>query len=193
MTFMAKDSLSDRIDALFRQCEWEDARGLLEAEREDDPNNHWILTQLGVTFYEQKRYQEALKLLLESRKIVPDCPLTLWNLAGTLDALGKHVEAVRIYTWLLESKKSAREDPCWESKKWAEALKADCVFRLGICFKKLGKKQKADQCFRQYVNLLLSGIDGTYSIEEAMRQVRSLTGSGKNGAAELRKAVNAMR
>jgi hypothetical protein len=189
---MARDRLSEKINELFHRCKWEAARKLLEAERDKNPDDHWVLTQLGVTFYEQRRYEEALQLFLESLKIVPDCPLTLWNLAGTLDALGKTTQAIHIYTWLLESNVSPEQDACWESKEWAEALKADCVYRLGVCFRHQGKKQKAEHCFRQYLNLLLAGIDGSYSTEDVMREIRGLHDTGKNGgaASELRKVVS---
>jgi tetratricopeptide (TPR) repeat protein len=189
---MSKNTISKTINDLFERCEWEQARRLLEKEREQDPNNHWVLTQLGVTFYEQKKYEEALKLLLASLKIVGDCPLTLWNLAGTLDALGNYTDAMQIYTWLLESDKTASEDPCWESKAWADSLKTDSVYRMGVCFQHLGKKTKAEHCYQQYLNLLLSGAEGVYSIEDVTRRIRSLRGDGKSGISpsKFRKAVN---
>jgi tetratricopeptide (TPR) repeat protein len=190
---MAKDKLTDRITDLFQRGEWTEAQKFLNKERKKDQGNHWILTQLGVTFYEQQRYEEALPLFVASLEIVPDCPLTLWNLAGTLDALGKTAQAISIYTWLLESTKSPEVDPCWESTEWAEALKADCVYRLGVCFQHLDAKQKAEDCYREYLNLLLSGIKGSYSSEDVMRQIRALHNRGKqNGTASaLRKGVHA--
>ena len=132
-----------------------------------------------------------MQLFLTSREIVADCPLTLWNLAGTFDALKKHAQAIRIYTWLLQSKKSAEDDPCWENEEWAERLKTDCVYRLGVCFQKQGKKETAEDYFRQYVDLLLIGIEGSYSLDDAMRQVHGLHRAGKNGGAEseLKRAV----
>ena len=192
MISMAK--FSDRINSLFRRCEWETARKLLENEREKDPKNHWLLTQLGVTFYEQKKYGEALKLLWASLAIVDDCPLTLWNLAGTLDALKKHGKAAKIYSWLLQSQKSPEEDPCWESEQWADALKTDCLYRLGSCFQSLGKKRKAEDCYRRYLNLLLLGGGGTYSIEDVTGRIRSLNaGSKASLGAEFQKAVKSAR
>src|SRR5437867_3450047 len=101
---MARRNFSDKIDDLFQRGQWEAARKQLEAERQKDPANHWLLTQLGVTFYEQERYEKALELFQASRELMANCPLTLWNLAGTLDALGKHSAAARIYTWLLEAR-----------------------------------------------------------------------------------------
>jgi tetratricopeptide (TPR) repeat protein len=171
---MAARRLSSKINSLFCQCKWEQARNILEVAREQSPRDHWVLTQLGVTFYEQHKYEDALKLFLASRDIVDNCPLTLWNHAGTLDALGKHTEAMQIYTWLLQSNKSPDDDPCWESKEWTDGLKTDCVYRLGVCFRHLGKKQEAEHCFRQYVNLLLEGVEGTYSIGDVTQQIRNL-------------------
>jgi tetratricopeptide (TPR) repeat protein len=179
---MAGDGFSKKIAGLFQEGKWKDARALLEREREKDPDNHWLLTQLGVTFYEQRQYEEALRLFLESYSILDDCPLTLWNLAGTFDALGEYKKAIAIYTWLLESAKSPADDPCWESKAWTDRLKTDCVFRLGVCFQKRGKKSVAQHCFRQYLDLLSIGIDGTYSAEAVLREIHELNASRQNAA-----------
>jgi tetratricopeptide (TPR) repeat protein len=180
---MAGHGLSDRVNDLFRKGEWAKARKLLEAERKRNPNDHWVLTQLGVTYYEQKRYAESLALFLASRNIVPDCPLTLWNLAGALDALGEYTAAKDIYLWLLEADRSPADDACWESSAWADALRADAVYRLGITYEHLGERRKAEQFFRQYLDLLLTGIEGTYSAEDVTRRVRALHGTaGNNGA-----------
>jgi tetratricopeptide (TPR) repeat protein len=193
MSAMSGNKTNGKINALIQRGEWDEARRLLIREQDKDPTNHWVLTQLGVTFYEQRRYEEALELFLSSRKIVPDCPLTLWNLAGTFDALGKHAKAIRIYTSLLQSNKSPADDPCWESPEWSDALKTDCVYRLGVCFQKLGKKPKAEVCYHQFLNLLSIGIEATYSIDDVKRQMRGLQGMGKtNGiASEVRKAFSA--
>jgi tetratricopeptide (TPR) repeat protein len=184
---MAAKSLSTKINDLFNQRKWEEARQILELERERDPQNHWVLTQLGVTFYEQFEYNHALKIFLASLNILNDCPLTLWNLAGTLDSLGKPDRAVEIYTWLLQSRITADEDPCWESKERTDALKADCVYRLGVCFRHLGKKPEAEHCFRQYVNLLLTGIDGTYSFEDVGVELRKIQRKKATERTELQK------
>ena len=188
---MTKAKLSNRIDHLFKGCEWEKARRLLATERNKEPENHWLLTQLGVTFYEQRRYEEALTLFVESRQIVADCPLTLWNLAGTLDAIADYPKAIQIYTWLVENESSPDQDPCWESKSWADELKTDCVYRLGSCYQQLGKTGPAERCYHQYLNLLSMGIQGLYSVEDVMRELGELHGNGKNGAAEheLRKVA----
>jgi tetratricopeptide (TPR) repeat protein len=190
---MAGDKLSHRVNDLFRKGEWAKARKLLEAEHKRNPDDHWVLSQLGVTFYEQKRYAEALALFLASRNIVPDCPLTLWNLAGALAALGEFSAGKDIYTWLLESDRSPADDPCWESTAWADALKADAVYRLGVCYQHLSERRKAEHCFRQYLDLLLVGIDGTYSAEDVTQRIRAFHGSANGARGDVGRARSALR
>jgi tetratricopeptide (TPR) repeat protein len=191
VTRMATGDIGDQIDGLIMRDQWEKARALIEKALEKEPASHWLLTQLGETYYEQRQYKKALGLLLKSLDIVPDCPLTLWHLAGTLDALGYAAGALRLYTWLLESKKTPEDDPCWESTEWTDALKTDCVFRIGVCFQHLRRKDKAEACFRRYIDLLLAGAAGSYPIEEALRHIRQ----GRHGKPqvvedELRKAAD---
>jgi tetratricopeptide (TPR) repeat protein len=176
---MAASTNDQTVEALLQQGKWDEARKLIRRELTHQPDNHWLLTQLGVTYYEQRRYRQALKPLLSALAIVPDCPLTLWNLAGTYDALGKPEIAIALYTRLLKSKKSPADDPCWESEAWADNLKTDCVYRLGVSFQHLGRRQSAEHCYRQYVNLLLAGMSGSYPIEDAARHIRDLHGNGK--------------
>ncbi len=190
---MAALKVGNRIDSLLERAEWDKARALIKKEMVRDPDNHWLLTQLSETYYEQRRYHQALNQLLTSLDLVPDCPLTLWHLAGTLDALGDSEGALALYAWLLECKKTAADDPCWESAEWTDALKTDCVFRIGICFEHLGKKNKAAHFFRHYIDLLKVAASGSYSAEEAMRHIRNL-GKVNHLAVrhELRKAANGL-
>lgn len=186
---MAKKTFSDKINQLFAANEWDEARELLDAKCAKGPESHWILTQLGVTYYEQRRYREALRLFLKSTAIVPDCPLTSWNLGGVYDALGKHDAAIDIYTGILKRAQTSDEDPCWESEAWATALKTDCVFALGTAYQHMGDQALAEHCYRQYIDLLLIGIEGSYPIEDARRRIQSLHAApnGKEADVELKK------
>src|SRR5438067_6332455 len=107
---MANKRIGQQIDDLIDAEQWEQARALIEKALTKEPRSHWLLTQLGETYYEQRQYKKALKLLLQSRQILPDCPLTLWHLANTLDALGYHLGAIHLYTWLLRTKKTPEDD-----------------------------------------------------------------------------------
>jgi tetratricopeptide (TPR) repeat protein len=144
---------------------------------------------LGVTFYEQRDYEKSLNYFNTSRKIASSCPLTQWNLAGALGALGRTSQAIKTYNGLLESRTTFAEDACWESKEWTDAIKADCVYRLGACFERQGKKRIAEDCYRQYIDLLLVGIDGLYSMEDVTGRIRALQKSANGREGKIRKAV----
>lgn len=188
---MPRDRFSKKIDGLFDDDKWREARRLLEEERGKKPESHWVVTQLAVTFYEERQYRNALKLLLCSVNLKSECPLTLWNLAGTLDALGRSKDAQTILEWLLTSKRSAEDDPCWESKQWTELLKADCLFRIGDTLRHQGDMEAAEKWYRKYLELLLDGVKGSYSIEEVGGAIQQLRISNGHSAAaqELKRAA----
>jgi len=191
---MTTNKVGDRIDELLQRERWEEARALIENALKREPRSHWLLTQLGVTHYEQGQYKKALEVLLRSRFILPDCPLTLWNLAGTLDALGDPGAAIRLYTWLLQSTKTPEDDPCWESSKWTDALKTDCLFRLGLCFKHLHQDNLAAYCFRKYIDIFSLGSGGSYPIEEAQKHLRDSRQSTREAVEqELQEAAEWVR
>jgi tetratricopeptide (TPR) repeat protein len=171
---MATSRIGKQIDGLIDAERWQEARALIEKALKKEPQSHWLLTQLGETYYEQREYKTALEILLRSRAILADCPLTLWHLANTLDALGYYDGAVRLYTWLLRSKKTAKDDPCWESAEWADALKTDCVYRLGLSFQHLGRDDLAAYCLRKYMVLQSVGSQGSYPIDDAKRHLKEL-------------------
>ncbi|MBI3466887.1 MAG: tetratricopeptide repeat protein [Planctomycetes bacterium] len=182
---MTASRIGKQIDNLIMAERWDEARALIEKALKKEPDSHWLLTQLGETYYEQRDYKKALGFLLRSRDIVPDCPLTLWHLAGTLDALGYRGGAVRLYTWLLQSKKTPEDDPCWENVEWTDSLKTDCVYRLGLCFKHSGQTKLADFCLRRYITLQSMGPEakGSYSVKEAKKHLEALHHS-ERGAVE---------
>jgi tetratricopeptide (TPR) repeat protein len=169
-----KTEFSDLIWELFQKKDWDEARRLLEAERKKTPDDHWVLTQLAETFYEQKRYENALHLLIPSLKLVHDCPLTLWHLGGTLDALGDHRRGLAAFTNILTSKKTPGDDPCWESEQWTDMLKTDCLYRIGICFEHLGRVAQAEQCYISYLKVFGKDGNGSYSADEVLQRLQKV-------------------
>ena len=99
-----------------------------------------MLTQLGVTFYEQHKYEDALSSFSHRETSWTIAPSRFGTTLAHWTRLENTLEAIEIFTWLLQSNKSPDDDPCWESKEWTDGLKTDCVYRLGVCFKHLGQE-----------------------------------------------------
>src|SRR5207253_1294861 len=123
---------TDRVEALFKEERWTDARQFLQEELRAEPDNHWLLTRLSTTYYEQGDYKEALHWVEKALALAPDCPLVLWDYAGALDMLGREREAIGIYRSLLQrGAERIADDECGEGIEWATSLLTDCVYRAG--------------------------------------------------------------
>ena len=162
------------IDQLITSENWQLARARIKEQLKKDPESHWLLTQLGVTYYEERRYAIALRYILKSLPLQPDCPLTLWNLAGCLDALGRHHEALHIFADLVQVVPNPKRESCWESKAWAASLQADCLYRIGICYSNLGNDENAREFYESYLQFLDRGIKGMYSRREVAAKLKKL-------------------
>lgn len=135
---------SKRIAKLMEEARYTDAQAIIEAKLQHDPGCHWYLTQLGSCQYEQREYLTSLVTFKRSLEVVPDCPLTIWHLAGTLAALDDRTRALGLYLWILAQPDSKyRTDACWEGRAWTKSLKAETLERVAVCLKSLGHAHAA--------------------------------------------------
>src|SRR5689334_14232809 len=89
------------VERLIAAGKWPEARRVLRALLRERPEDHWLLSRLALTYYEQCAYEKALELELRAVRIAPRCPLALWGLAGTQQMLGQHHEAAMVYQRLI--------------------------------------------------------------------------------------------
>jgi tetratricopeptide (TPR) repeat protein len=169
----------DTVEPLIEAEQWDKAREVILRELEDDPDNHWLLTRLSTTYYEQHDYQTALEYARKARSVVPTCPLALWDYAGALEMLGRKSEARRIYGTLL--KRGAKQimepdeyaDTCWQGKEWTIALLTDCVFRGAGCLPDT-RKELAANLYRGCLRMIEEGRGGIYTSKDVNDRLRKL-------------------
>jgi tetratricopeptide (TPR) repeat protein len=165
-----------KINHFLDRDSWARARQLIEPEMAKisplDFSRHWLLTRLSTTYYEEKRYEEALEIAKQAEQIAPDCPLVLWDLAGTYSMLNDNAIAISIYTKLIKRgiDRIAR-DQCGEGRRWAASLIADCWYRLGICHRNAGNTKKAIKCWSKHFEMVVKGIDSIYSYPEVLHDI----------------------
>jgi len=165
-----------KINRLLEQESWAAARRLIEREiakiSPADFSRHWLLTRLSTTFYEERKYQEALNLAKQAERIAPNCPLVLWDLAGAYLMLNDNANAISIYTKLIKrgTDRIAR-DQCGEGRRWAGSLIADCWYRLGTCYRDAGDKKKAIECWSKHFEMVVKGIDSIYSYPDVLQDI----------------------
>jgi hypothetical protein len=181
---MSKTATTTKVTQLFDMRKWKEARKLLKADLEQEPDNHWLLTRLATTYYEEKDYATAKSYAEQALALVPDCPLAMWELAGALQMLDNPEVALRIYTDIVAFgikylEGGSKVDGCWENQAWAESLMADSIFRAGTCYRELRNKDRAVKSFISYLRLIAQGVQGIYSLEDVRENMAALDGSNR--------------
>src|ERR1700722_16479923 len=151
---MDKDRATTLISSYFEAENWTGARKVIKSQLKEAPNDHWLLTRLSTTYYEERDYKEALRWAKRAHEIVPDCPLVLWDLAGAYDMGGMPSEAIKYYERILKKGSRGIEamaaDECAEGPAWALSLVIDTIYRASLCLKKLGCKEAALELMKNY-------------------------------------------
>src|SRR5262249_34895563 len=139
-------------DAIARE-DWGKARLLIRQRLRREPNHHWLLTRLGLTYYEQKQYKRALNYALKALQIEPYCPLVVLDYAGGIDMLDRKKEALSIYRWLISwGEERLAYGPCGEGIRSARSLIADCFYRIGAILEEQGQRKRAVAAFREHLS-----------------------------------------
>ena len=160
--------MSAEIESAIDAEDWDGARSLIEVALESEPYNHWLITRLGLTYYEQYDYQLSFKYARAALKIAPTCPLARWDCAGALDMLKRHGEAIPHYKQMIDAGDAAiANDTCGEGLDWARSLIADCHFRLGDCHRKSGHFDAAVGQYERYLELRQQGWGSIYDQSDA--------------------------
>jgi tetratricopeptide (TPR) repeat protein len=168
--------MSNTIEAAIRSENWRKARRLIRAKLKREPDNHWLLTRLGLTYYEERAYRESLSYERKALNLAPRCPLALWDYAGSLQMLGKHRMALRVYRQLLSRGiKGIAFGDCGEGRGWARGLIADCFYRQAHSYRKLGEQKASIGCYRRHLKMRGPGCRSIYPVQAVRKELSELT------------------
>lgn len=171
---MSGTTLSERVNRLFEKEKWEAARKLLLKALDSTPDDHWLLTRIGTTYYEERDYATALDYTKRAVELDPECPLVLWDLAGTLAMLKRYPEAAYSYLKLLRRGMAIGSDECGEGAEWARALLTDTLFRLAECCRRMEKYDLARSFLVGHQQLVSLGNVSLYSQEDVQQEYEAL-------------------
>ena len=165
-----------QIESAIRADRWKEARRLIRIALREQPDDHWLLTRLSLTYYEQSNYRRALSYSKHALRLAPRCPLVLWDYAGDLDMLGRKTEAARIYHGLVRrGVRSIAFGRCGEGLARARGLVADSLYRLAHCYRDLGEQSKAVAYLRKHLQRRGPGCHSIYPIGEVRKELKQLT------------------
>ncbi len=169
-----------RIDAAFDKEAWGEARRLLVHALKAEPDNHWLVTRLATTFYEERDYMRALEWSEKGARLAPKCPLVLWDHACTLDMMNHEEDAIQIWrTLIARGVERIAHDECGEGTRWAESLINDCRYRVALSSFDLGRRAEAMRSLQEHLAHRRPGLPSIYSLKEVrenQRKMRATTG-----------------
>jgi len=165
--------MSREIESAIKKEDWREARRLVRAALRHQPSSHWLLTRLALTYYEEHDYRRALAADKQAYALAPHCPLVLWDLAGTLDMLGRPTEAIKLYRRLIRRGVEAiAYGDCGEGLAWARGLVADCWYRIARCYRRANRYRYAARCYGRHLAMRGPGCRSIYSLREVQKQCR---------------------
>jgi predicted Zn-dependent protease len=164
------------IKDLYQRERWAKARALIVRELKKVPDDHWYLTRLSGTHYEEHNYKKAREASDKAVKLMPLCPLVLWDRAGILEMLGQQAQAIAIWKRLLKrGTKSVAYGPCGEGLTWAKSLLNDCRYRIANTYRQLGKSNQARLYYKAYLKQRAQGVPSVYDKRTVRKQFVGLS------------------
>lgn len=151
------------------------ARRMIKRELAKDPEDHWLLEQLSLTYYEQFEYSKSLELSSKALEIAPECPLVRWGVAGSLEMLNRPQEALEIYQGLVDQgAESLAYSECGEGLARARGLVADCLYRMANCYAELGDKRQPLDLLEAHLKMRGPGCRSIYEITQVRARLERL-------------------
>lgn len=144
-----------------------------ELKKEED--DHWLMTKIATTYYEEGKYKKALELDEQALRLAPRCPLVLWNYASTLDRVGEEAKAIRIWKKLLaRGVEDIACGECGEGVRWARSLLNDCRYRIAMAYRDLGKLDLAMRYLKEHIENRSPGIPSIYPLTLVKKKLSQL-------------------
>jgi tetratricopeptide (TPR) repeat protein len=163
------------IERAIAAHDWAQARRLIRKGLRNNSDDHWLLTRLSLTYYEQKHYKKALQYSVRALRLAPYCPLAVWDYAGTLDMLKRRTRALQIYRWVISwGEDRIAYGECGEGIRSARSLIADCYYRIGCIHEDRRDRRKALNAYRQHLRRRRLGVRSIYPLAEVKRRMARL-------------------
>jgi len=168
-------NISEQVNKFHEIKDYQSAKELLILELESHTNDHWLLAELAISFYELRDYKTALTYSEKAINLAPDCPLTMDYHAIILFANEEPEKALEIWNKLLnKGVDEIAHGQCGEGKRFAKSLINDIRFRLGDVYLQLKNKEKALESYKSHLNNRQRGIYSNFTKREVKNEIVTL-------------------
>ncbi|MDD5681452.1 MAG: tetratricopeptide repeat protein [Candidatus Omnitrophica bacterium] len=168
-------ALSKEINRYINLDQWNKARCFINAALKINPKDHWFLSRLALTYYEQYDYKKSLVISRQALRIAPKCSMVLWDYACSLEMLGHTRNALKIYNGLVRrGSSSIAYGECGEGIRLARSIVNDCLYRMAKCYTNIGNKPKALKLYKEYIKNRERGTWSIYLLKDARLKFQAL-------------------
>ncbi len=167
--------LTNKFYKLYDVDKNEEARKILFKLLKMNPKDHWTLSRISSTYYEDRNYKKALLYAQKAYDISPNCQLVLWDYAGALNGVGNYKQVIIILQELINlgiNTIAFRE--CGEGTKAALSYINDSRYALGYNYQELGNKKMALKYFKLHLKNRQKGIPARNEIRIVRKMIKSL-------------------
>ena len=181
-----------------RAKRWSKARSLISTQLQTFRRDPWLLANLAYTYDKEGRSLEAKRLLAQAYRQAPKDPFILWEYASLLADLGRHEQALGLFSRIMQLKINPSS---WietgTSKRRADGFINDCRFRAGISNYFLHQTKPAVHYLEKYIKCRGQCATSIYTIKEARDKIETIrnydvinnTPITKENSARLRRAI----
>jgi tetratricopeptide (TPR) repeat protein len=160
---------------LYKEGKWAEGRAILLELQKEYPDDHWLLTRISSTYYEEYNYDKALEYAERALDLAPDCPLVLWDYAGALDMIERDEEAIRVFKNLIHrGVNRIAYGECGEGIRWARSLLNDSRYRLGLLYSSKGDFSLACKFIKTYIANRNRNYPSIYNLRNAKRELAAI-------------------
>lgn len=170
-----KEDFSHKLNSLFGEDKWIEAKVLLEKEKKKYPKEYFLITSLAKVCYNLKLFEESLHYAEKAMKIEPNDVLVIYDYGCALSALDKYNEAIVQWNRIIEMdiEKIAHCD-YGEGLKWAKSIKNDTRYRMALCALEIGDKEEAKKLIKEHLINRQRGIYSDFTKRQIIRKQKLL-------------------
>jgi tetratricopeptide (TPR) repeat protein len=177
---MSEHTWGRLIEKAVKAEDWVGARRVIEAALRRNPRDHWLLSRLALTYYEERKYEQALHWDAMALQEAPYCPLAIWGYAGSLDMLGRYGEALSLYRGLLSwGEEELAHGDCGEGIRHARSLVADCHYRIARIWEKKRQWKRAVAEYEIHLSRRKDGCGSIYRIRDVKAHYAEVLGKAR--------------
>ena len=171
-----KENFSNKLNDLFEEDKWLEAKAILEEEKEKYPNEYFLVTSLAKVCYNLKLYKEALSYAEKAMEIEPNDVLVIYDYGCALSALDRNEEAIKQWDRIIEMDiKEVAYGDFGEGLKWAKSIINDSRYRKAICSLEIGDKVEAKKLIETHLTNRQRGVYSDFTKKQVIQKQKVLT------------------